>query len=85
MPQLAPGRIYSFQACSTLSGCLRGDFYVDKADAVQAVDLGNCGMSTGHGVVRINCETHVKFDEPADIDKYAREHPRESAFTPPRN
>jgi hypothetical protein len=54
--QLAPEKIYSFEAWSNLAGELGGDFYVDQTGAIQAVDLGTCGVSTGHGVVRTNCE-----------------------------
>jgi hypothetical protein len=82
VPHLAPERIYSFEAWSTLAGELGGDFYVDKTGAAQAVELGTCGVSTGHGVVTTNCETHEPLRESADIDKYAREHLRASAFTP---
>jgi len=81
-PHLAPGRIYSFVAWSTLSGELGGDFYVGKTGAVLAVELDACAVSTGHGTVRTNCQTHAPLREPADIDKYAREHVRVSAFTP---
>jgi len=83
VPDLTPGRIYAFEAWSTLSGELGGDFYVDKTGTIQAIDLGTCGLSTGHGVVRTNCETREPLLDPTDIDKYAREHPRASAFTPP--
>ena len=81
-PHLESGRIYAFEAWSNLAGELGGDFYVDKTGVVQAIDLGECGLSTGHGVVRTNCATHEPLPDPADIDKYAREHLRASAFTP---
>lgn len=81
-PQLASGKIYSFEGCSTLSGCLSGYFYVDKAGGVEAVDVPTCWISTGHGVIRIDCETHNPFHEPADLEMYARQHRRASAFTP---
>ena len=79
---LEPGRIYAFEAWSNLAGELGGDFYVDKTGAIQAIDLGECGVSTGHGVVRTNCETQELLRDPADMDKYAREHSRSSPFTP---
>ncbi len=82
-PHLASGKIYAFEAWSNLAGELGGDFYVDKTGAIQAVGLGECGLSTGHGVVRTDCATHKPLPDPADIDKYAREHLRASAFTPP--
>jgi hypothetical protein len=81
-PKLFPGRIYSFEGCSTLSGCLSGDFYVDKTGGAEAVDIPTCWASTGHVVIRIDCETHKPFPEPADVEKYARQHRRVSAFTP---
>ncbi len=82
VPHLETGRIYSFEAWSSLSGGLGGDFYVDKTGAVQAIDLGTCGTSTGHGMVRTDCRTHEPLRDPSDIDRYAREHLRTSAFTP---
>jgi hypothetical protein len=82
-PQLASGKIYSFEGCSTLSGCLFGYFYVDKTGDVAAVDVPSCFVSPpGHGVIRIDCETHSPFHEPADLEKYSREHRRACAFTP---
>lgn len=81
-PHLESRKIYAFVAWSNLAGELGGDFYVDQTGALQAVDLGECGLSTGHGVVRTNCATHERLRDPADIDKFAREHVRASAFTP---
>jgi hypothetical protein len=85
VPHLEFGKIYAFEAWSNLAGELGGDFYVDKTGAIQAIDLGECGLSTGHGVVRTNCETREPLRDPADIDKYARGHLRASAFTPMPN
>ena len=81
-PQLASGKIYSFEGCSTLSGCLSGYFYIDKTGGVEAVGVPGCWVSTGHGVIRADCETHDPLHEPADLEKYSREHRRASAFTP---
>lgn len=67
-PHLDSGMIYAFEAWSNLAGELGGDFYVDHTGAVQAIDLGECGLSTGHGVVRTNCETHEPLRDPADIE-----------------
>jgi hypothetical protein len=80
-PRLEPRKIYAFVAWSNLAGELGGDFYVDQTGTVRAVDLGECGLSTGHGVVRTNCATHEPLRDPADIDKFTREHVRASAFT----
>ena len=82
-PQLASGKIYSFEGCSTLSGCLFGYFYVDKTGGIAAVDVPGCFVSpTGHGVIRVDCAAHRPYQEPADLEKYSREHRRACAFTP---
>ena len=74
-PSLQPGLIYSFFAESTGAGVASGSFYVEKSGTVLSVATDLClTLENGHNV-RVSCKTGEPYREPADIEKFAREHP----------
>jgi hypothetical protein len=74
---LPAGFIYSFLAESTGAPVGGGSFYLDKSGAVQVLIPDLCLMQKSGHKVRVNCATKGPFQEPADIEKYVREHQTE--------
>ena len=77
-PTLSPGFIYAFSAETTNAPGENGYFYVDGSGAVKRVDVTDLCVTLENGhEIRVNCSTKGPYQEPSDVEEFAREHRRD--------
>jgi hypothetical protein len=73
-PPLAPGAVYSFFAETTNAPAIGGSFYMNASSPIQ-IDVSDlCVTLTAGRNVEVNCGTGEPYEEPTDLEKFAREH-----------
>jgi len=76
---LPPGVIYGFSIETTDAAGQSGYFYLDGSGSVQVVEVTDlCLTSQAGRQVRVNCRTKDPYQEPTDVEKFAREHQKPS-------
>ena len=75
-PPLSPGAVYAFFAETTDAPIASGYFYMGKSGPVQTKVPDLCVTLVQGRKVRVNCrlDKTEPYQEPADLEKYAREH-----------
>ncbi len=79
-PTLGSGVIYAFFAETTGAPGIAEDFYVQPSGAIDTVDVSDlCKRMKNGQWVRVNCKTDQPYEEPADMEKFVREHAKSQA------
>jgi hypothetical protein len=75
-PALATGTVYAFLAESTDAPIASGYFYMGESGPVRTAIPDLCLMFVQGRKVRVKCKVNTAepYQEPADLEKYVREH-----------